>query len=145
LLPSNEEHLAFALREIEMISPRKVLVLGLAFKADTDDLRESPAVPMVESLIGRGYDVKIYDEQIQLDKIIGANRDYVLSRLPHLIDLLVNDPDDAAGDADLIVIAQGNRRFGAIVAGLRAGQDVLDLTGAVRGVATAATYRGLTW
>ena len=145
LLPSNEEHLAFALREIEMISPRKILVLGLAFKADTDDLRESPAVPMVESLIGRGYEVKIYDEQIQLDKIIGANRDYVLSRLPHLIDLLVCDPDDAAGDADLILVAQGNRRFGAIIAELRAGQDVLDLTGAARGVATAATYRGLTW
>lgn len=145
LLPSNEEHLAFALREIEMMAPRRICVLGLAFKADTDDLRESPAVPLVESLIGRGYDVRIFDEQIQLDKLIGANREYVLKRLPHLVDLLVSSDVEATAGADLIVIAQANRRFKATLGCLSPEQNVLDLAGVARGVDTKASYRGLAW
>lgn len=145
LLPSNEEHLAFALREIESLAPRRISVMGLAFKADTDDLRESPAVPLVEALIGRGYEVSIYDEQIQLDKLVGANREYVLTRLPHLVELLVTDSNDAVKDADLIVIAQANRRFNDTLPSLAESQSVLDLAGTARGVETAATYRGLAW
>lgn len=145
LLPSNEEHLAFALREIEALAPRSISVLGLAFKADTDDLRESPAVPLVEALIGRGYAVTIYDEQIQLDKLVGANREYVLTRLPHLVDLLVTNPVDAVKDSDLVVIAQSNRRFKDTLQLLAAGQTVLDLAGIARGVDTLAEYRGLAW
>lgn len=145
LLPSNEEHLAFALREIENLSPKRICVLGLAFKADTDDLRESPAVPLVEALIGRGYEVRVHDEQIQLDKLVGANREYVLTRLPHVVDLLVNDPANAVDDADLVIIAQANTRFNATVRALRAGQTVLDLAGNARGVTTDAIYRGLAW
>lgn len=145
LLPSNEEHLAFALREIEGLAPKRVCVLGLAFKADTDDLRESPAVPLVEALIGRGYAVRIFDEQIQLDKLVGANREYVLRRLPHLVDLLVTSDAEAVGDADLVVIAQANKRFRTTLAGLSEDQTVLDLAGVGRAATTKATYRGLTW
>lgn len=145
LLPSNEEHLAFALREIEALAPRRISVMGLAFKADTDDLRESPAVPLVEALIGRGYEVCIFDEQIQLDKLVGANREYVLTRLPHLVELLVTNSSEAVRDADLIVIAQANRRFNDTLPLLSEGQSVLDLAGTARGVETAATYRGLAW
>jgi GDP-mannose 6-dehydrogenase len=145
LLPSNEEHLAFALREIEALAPRRITVMGLAFKADTDDLRESPAVPLVEALIGRGYQVRIYDEQIQLDKLVGANREYVLTRLPHLVDLLVTNASEAVLDADLVVIAQANSRFNDTVQSLTKGQAVLDLAGVARGVATEAEYRGLSW
>lgn len=145
LLPSNEEHLAFALREIEGLAPKRVCVLGLAFKADTDDLRESPAVPLVEALIGRGYDVRIFDEQIQLEKLVGANREYVLRRLPHLVDLLVTSDAEAVSDSDLVVIAQANKRFRSTLAGLSENQYVLDLAGVGRGVSTKASYRGLTW
>lgn len=145
LLPSNDEHLAFALREIEGLKPKRVSVLGLAFKADTDDLRESPAVPLVEALIGRGYDVRIYDEQIQLDKLVGANREYVLTRLPHLLELLITNPEDAVKGADLILIAQANKRFGSTLKSLSEEQQVLDLAGVGRGVQTPAMYRGLAW
>lgn len=145
LLPSNEEHLAFALREIDALSPRNICVLGLAFKSDTDDLRESPAVPLVESLIGRGYGVKIFDEQIQISKLVGFNRDYVMTRLPHLVDLMETDAEEAVSEADLIVVAQSNRRFIEILAGLPEGKRVLDLSGVARGVSTRAQYKGLTW
>lgn len=145
LLPSNEEHLAFALREVEKMAPRRISVLGLAFKADTDDLRESPAVPLVEALIGRGYEVRIYDEQIQLDKLVGANRDYVLTRLPHLVDLLITNPADAVKEADLVVIAQANSRFRDTLELLAEGQQVLDLAGVARGTDTNAAYKGLAW
>lgn len=145
LLPSNEEHLAFALREIEAQAPRRICVLGLAFKADTDDLRESPAVPLVEALIGRGYDVRIYDEQIQLEKLVGANRDFVLTRLPHLIDLLVTNDVEAVAGADLVVVAQANKRFGETLSGMSSEQKILDLAGIARGIHTEATYQGLAW
>lgn len=145
LLPSNEEHLAFALREIEVLAPKRVSVLGLAFKADTDDLRESPAVPLVEAMIGRGYDVRIYDEQIQLEKLIGANRDYVLQRLPHLVDLLITSDIEAVEGSDVVIIAQANRRFRSTLAGLSENQIILDLAGIGRGAETKATYRGLAW
>lgn len=145
LLPSNEEHLAFALREIETLSPRRICVLGLAFKADTDDLRESPAVPLVEALIGRGYDVRIFDEQIQLEKLVGANRDFVLTRLPHLIDLLVTNDADAVAGADLVVVAQANARFKHTLSGMSSEQKILDLAGIARGVETEAVYKGLAW
>lgn len=145
LLPSNEEHLAFALREVEDMGPKRVCVLGLAFKADTDDLRESPAVPLVEALIGRGYDVRIFDEQIQLDKLVGANREYVLRRLPHLVDLLVSSDAEAVRGSDLIVIAQANKRFRSTLGGLSKDQRVLDLAGIGLGARTEASYRGLTW
>lgn len=145
LLPSNEEHLAFALREVEALAPKTICVLGLAFKADTDDLRESPAVPLIEALIGRGYDVRIFDEQIQLDKLVGANKEYVLRRLPHLVDLLVNVDTIATDGADLVIIAQANRRFLPALAQLDGNQIVLDLAGVGRGATTQAHYRGLTW
>lgn len=145
LLPSNEEHLAFALREIEKLAPKRIAVLGLAFKADTDDLRESPAVPLVEALIGRGYVVRIFDEQIQLEKLIGANKEYVLRRLPHLVDLMITSDAEAVEDADIVVIAQANRRFRSTVANLAGNHTVLDLAGIARGVETKATYRGLAW
>lgn len=145
LLPSNEEHLAFALREIELLAPKRITVLGLAFKADTDDLRESPAVPLVEAMIGRGYEIRIFDEQIQLEKLIGANRDYVLQRLPHLVDLMITSDVEAVKDADVIVVAQANRRFRSTLAGLSSDQIVLDLAGIGRGAETEATYRGLAW
>lgn len=145
LLPSNEEHLAFALRDIERAEPRRVTVLGLAFKSDTDDLRESPAVPLVEAMIGRGFDVRIYDEQIQLDKLIGANKDFVFKRLPHLVDLLITDLEEALRGSDLIVIAQANRRFNGALESLTHDQRILDLAGTARGIDTAASYKGLTW
>lgn len=145
ILPSNEEHLAFALRAIEALEGRRVLVLGLAFKANTDDLRESPAVPLVEALMGRGYEVSVFDEQVQLDKLVGANRDYVISRLPHIAENFVADPIETAREVEIVIVAQANPRFDQVLATLPASCTVIDLAGASNPGSTAADFRGLTW
>lgn len=145
ILPSNEEHLAFALRQIKHIAPTSVLVLGLAFKAGTDDLRESPAVPLVEALIGRGYEVRIFDEEIQMDKLVGANKSYVETRLPHLVDLLVFSLEEVDFSSDLVVVAQRNPKFIQFLQTLPEGTRVLDLAGLPNVPKLVATYEGLTW
>jgi GDP-mannose 6-dehydrogenase len=145
-MTSNDEHLAFALRRIDGYDPERILVLGLAFKAGTDDLRESPSVPLVESLLGRGHQVRIYDECVQMHRLVGANRDYVQRRLPHLIDLLENQlSDNLAGWPDLVVICQSSPTFLPFLHQLGPDVQVLDLTGVADRSRLAAGYAGLTW
>ncbi len=144
ILPSNDEHLAFALRQIEKVAPTTILVLGLAFKSGTDDLRESPAVPLVEALIGRGYQVRIFDEEIQMDKLVGANLRYVETRLPHLVDLLLPTIDAHTG-SDLVVVAQRNSKFVPFLETLGGDIRILDLAGLPNVPELAASYAGLTW
>lgn len=147
ILPSNDEHLAFALRRICDLPGRRVLVLGLAFKAGTDDLRESPAVPLVEALMGRGYHVRVFDEEVQLGKLVGANRSYLLSRLPHIAENLVTDPIEAVrdGELDIVVVAQPNPRFASVLEQVPESIRVIDLAGAQTRRDHSANYLGLTW
>jgi GDP-mannose 6-dehydrogenase len=91
LIPSNQAHLNYALQLITKGGRRPVGLVGLAFKAGTDDLRESPLVALVEQLIGRGFPVKIYDANVELSRIFGANRRYIESEIPHIEKLLTND------------------------------------------------------
>lgn len=84
ILPSNEAHIQRAFRRVQQSGYRKIGIYGLAFKPNTDDLRESPGVALIESLIGKGYDVKVYDPHIQLDAIYGSNQAFLLSALPHI-------------------------------------------------------------
>ena len=84
----------------------KLGVVGLAFKENTDDLRESPVVTMLEQLIGKGRDLRVYDPHIQMDQIYGSNRDYILNAIPHIGKLLTAGFDELAGWADRLVITQ---------------------------------------
>ncbi len=83
---------------------RTVALLGLSFKADTDDLRESPSVELAERLLGKGYDLRIYDPVVHPARLIGANLRHVQAKLPHLQKLLAADPADALGGADIAII-----------------------------------------
>lgn len=145
IIPSNDEHQAYALRHVESLSPKSVLLLGLAFKAGTDDLRESPSVPLAEALLGRGYRLEVFDEEIQVSKLVGANQAYVEARLPHIKDLLVSDLASVTGH-DLVIVAQPNRRFLPFLNSLPSTTTVLDLAGFASGqVDMRARYLGLTW
>ncbi|HET9138535.1 nucleotide sugar dehydrogenase [Actinophytocola sp.] len=104
ILPSNEEHLKRAFELVAATGKRKVGLFGLSFKPGTDDLRESPLVELAERLIGKGYKVRIYDANVQLSRLMGANRDYIESRLPHLGDLLSSSVDDVLAHAEVCVI-----------------------------------------
>lgn len=105
-MPSNREHLQRAADAIIDLPPCRVGVVGLAFKENTDDLRESPVVALLEQLIGKGRDVRVFDPHIQLDSIYGANRAFVLNVIPHIGRLLQRSLDDVLNWAEYLVIAQ---------------------------------------
>jgi GDP-mannose 6-dehydrogenase len=104
ILPSNEAHLRRALKLVQETGHRAIGVLGLSFKAGTDDLRESPLVIFVETLLGRGYHIKIYDPNVLLSQLRGRNLAYVERHLPHLAALLVDGPQKLYDHASLLVI-----------------------------------------
>jgi GDP-mannose 6-dehydrogenase len=104
VLPSNEEHLKRAFEFIAATGRRRIGLFGLSFKPGTDDLRESPLVELAERLLGKGYDLRIYDANVTLSRLMGANREYIEGRLPHLGELLSNSVSDVMGHAEVCVI-----------------------------------------
>ncbi len=106
VLPSNEAHISRAFHRIMETGSRKIGVYGLSFKPDTDDLRESPGVALIERLIGKGIDIKVFDPYIQLDAIYGSNLAFVLSLLPHIGRSMEKSLESILGWAELIVVTQ---------------------------------------
>jgi GDP-mannose 6-dehydrogenase len=104
VLPSNEEHLRRAFELVAATARRKVSLFGLSFKAGTDDLRESPLVELAERLLGKGYDVRIYDANVSLSRLIGTNRKYIEERLPHLGDLLSASVAEVMEHAEVCIV-----------------------------------------
>jgi GDP-mannose 6-dehydrogenase len=105
-LPSNEQHLQRAIEAVLDLPAKRIGVVGLAFKENTDDLRESPVVTLLEQLIGKGRDVKVFDPHIRLDEIYGTNRNFILESIPHIGRLLVSNIDQILIWADQLVLAQ---------------------------------------
>jgi GDP-mannose 6-dehydrogenase len=105
-LPSNQEHLRRAIDDVLELGYRRLGVIGLAFKENTDDLRESPVVALLEQLIGKGRDVRVFDPHIQLESIYGSNRNFILQQIPHIGRLLDARVEDTLAWAENIVIAQ---------------------------------------
>jgi GDP-mannose 6-dehydrogenase len=134
-LPSNERHLDRAVESV-MALPGRIGVIGLAFKEDTDDLRESPVVTMIERMIGKGREVRIYDPHIQMDKIYGSNRNFILNAIPHIGRLLDSDIETLLHWAEHLVIAQ--KLDARLTQHIReSGLPMLDLVGNVPGARAA--------
>ena len=106
VLPSNEAHISRAFQRVTESKARKVGVFGLSFKPNTDDLRESPGVALIERIIGKGYDVKIYDPYIQLDAIYGSNQEFLLKALPHIGRSMEKKLESVLAWAEVIVVTQ---------------------------------------
>ena len=106
VLPSNHEHLQRGVDAVLSLPASRIGIFGLAFKENTDDLRESPVVSLIEHLIGKGRELRVFDPRIRLDQIYGANRTFVLSAVPHIEKLLVRDLDSLLGWAEHLVLAQ---------------------------------------
>jgi GDP-mannose 6-dehydrogenase len=105
-MPSNEQHLKRAVDAILDLPSERIGVIGLAFKEDTDDLRESPAVMLLEQLIGKGREVRVFDPRIRLDAIYGSNRNFIVETIPHIGRLLTENLDQVLGWADHLVLVQ---------------------------------------
>jgi GDP-mannose 6-dehydrogenase len=104
VLPSNERHLQRTIDDIVASGRRRVGLVGLSFKPGTDDLRESPLVELAERLLGKGFELKIYDPVVSLSQLVGANREYVEEHLPHLSRLLSDDLGDVLRGSELCVL-----------------------------------------
>jgi GDP-mannose 6-dehydrogenase len=147
LLVSNEVHLRRAVDVVVADRRRKVGIFGLAFKSGTDDLRESPMVELAERLIGKGLDVKIYDANVILSRLMGANRSFIDERLPHIGELLTEDIDAVLEHGEVLIV--GSRTPEVVDAVDRAGSDqlIIDLVrlptaGQLRG---SPNYHGICW
>src|SRR4030067_279875 len=104
---------------------RRGALLGLSFKAGPDDLRESPLVELVERLLGKGYELRIYDRNVSLASLVGANRDYIPNRIPHISNLMVESMDEVLAFGETLVIGNGAAEFQGVVERLRPGQGVV--------------------
>jgi GDP-mannose 6-dehydrogenase len=145
ILPSNAQQLERAFQLVADAGARQVGVLGLAFKAGTDDLRESPMVEVVERLIGKGYDVRIYDANVNLAKLVGANKSYILDQIPHISDLMVSSVDEVVDHARTLVIGNDDPAFRAVAERPRPGQRIVDLVRVVDRRSDGSGYDGICW
>jgi GDP-mannose 6-dehydrogenase len=145
ILPSNDEQIERGIRAVIEKGTKKVGILGFSFKAGTDDLRESPMVELVERLIGKGYDLRIYDTNVRLASIHGANRDYILNHIPHISKLMVDSIVEVLGHADTVVIGNGAPEFRDVPKQLREGQQIVDLVRICDTKSVEGVYEGICW
>jgi GDP-mannose 6-dehydrogenase len=144
LMPSNQRQIEKAIDMIVNKNKRKIGILGFAFKAGTDDMRESPIVDVIEYLIGKGYELKLYDKNVNLATLTGANRDYILNHIPHISKLMVGDMQEVLDFAETIVIGNGAEEFKPVPASLKTGQVVVDLVRIVKDK-SGDRYDGICW
>jgi GDP-mannose 6-dehydrogenase len=145
VLNSNQAHLDWLLKMITAKPSRKVGILGLSFKKDTDDLRGSPMVSVAETLLGRGYELHIYDANLNPSRLVGANEAEISRRMPHLAQLLRDTPEEVIAKCDIIVAAQKVAKPEQLKGSVRKDQWVIDVNG-WRDLKTLEwNYEGVCW
>jgi GDP-mannose 6-dehydrogenase len=141
---TNEIQIQRAIKLIYKYNNKKLGFLGLSFKAGTDDLRNSPTVSIIESLLGKGCNIVIYDRNINLAMLTGTNKDYIDSRIPHLSSLLVNDPSKLVKDCDIVIINTKEPEFRELVIGID-DKLIIDFVRLDETLLTKSNYIGINW
>lgn len=144
ILPSNERQVRNGIRLIVDRGNKKIGILGFSFKAGTDDLRESPLVTVIEYLLGKGYALKLYDRNVNLAALTGANQDYILHHIPHIARLMVGSITELTDFAETIVIGNASEEFRGVPDALKPHQSVVDLVRIVPWT-SAGAYDGIGW
>lgn len=145
ILPGNQLQIQRGIKMVTELGKRRVGILGFSFKAGTDDLRESPVVDVIETLIGKGYDLKLYDKNVTLASITGSNRDYILNHIPHISRLMVGSVEDIVSHSEVIVIGNGAAEFKDILSRTRSDQVVIDLVRIGSARSEPGRYEGICW
>jgi len=145
ILPSNRRQIVKAFDMIVGLGRKRIGVIGLSFKEGTDDLRESPMVQLVEMLIGKGYQLKIYDPIVRLSSIAGANRRYIKKEIPHIASLMTSSLPGLLRDAELVVLGQDSAEWRDQAHRVRPDQVVVDLVRTRARKRIKGVYRGLCW
>lgn len=144
IMRSNVAQVQNAFDIIASHDKRKVALLGLSFKAGTDDLRESPLVELAEMLIGKGFDLSIYDSNVEYARVHGANKDYIESKIPHVSSLLNSDFNEVVDNSDIIVLGNRDERFRPLAQHAPEGKQVVDLVGFMKHTSNGTT-EGICW
>jgi len=146
ILESNRLQIQHALDQVMDSGKKRIGLLGFSFKAGTDDLRESPIVILAEALLGKGYHLRIYDKNVSIARLVGANKEYINEQIPHLSSLLCETIDEVLDNSDVIVVGNGAPEFSDALKQTRGDQLVVDLV-RVKTDRTQipAKYEGICW
>jgi GDP-mannose 6-dehydrogenase len=144
ILPSNRLQVERALEMVVKTGKKRIGVLGFSFKAGTDDLRESPMVTLIEALIGKGYQLSIYDRDVSLAKLFGANKEYIEREIPHISQLMQTSIDQVVNEAEVVLIGNKSDEFKQINSRVRADQVTIDLV-RLSNETSSDSYQGICW
>lgn len=145
LLDSNEAHIKRAYDMIARDGRKKVALFGLAFKPGTDDMRDSPLVALAERLLGKGFELVIFDRFVKISRLLGKNKEFIEREIPHLERLLAESPEDALRDAEVIVIGHADAEARAAIVAQANGRRIVDLSGYAELRDAGADYEGICW
>jgi len=144
VIRSNRGMIERAVDMIESYGEKRVGLLGLSFKAGTDDLRESPLVQLAEALLGKGYQLSIFDRNVEYARVHGANKEYINSRIPHVSSLLKSNLQDVVDGADVMVVGNKDRQFEQVLNNLPESKIAVDLVGFMQTTSNGAA-QGIGW
>ena len=144
ILASNRLQIERGVDMVLQTGKKRIGVLGFSFKAGTDDLRESPMVTLIETLIGKGLYLSIYDRDVSLAKLFGANKDYIEREIPHISQLMRGSVDEVLDECDVIVIGNKATEFRSIESRINANQTVVDLV-RISDRTSDGSYEGICW
>jgi GDP-mannose 6-dehydrogenase len=144
VLDSNRQQIERAVEMVLATGRKNIGVLGLSFKAGTDDLRESPMVTLIETLIGKGLKLAICDRDVELARLFGANREYIEREIPHISSLLKKEPQEVIEGAEVVIIGKNDAEFRGLKEKLNGGRIVIDLVRLLDD-AEPSGYQGLCW
>jgi GDP-mannose 6-dehydrogenase len=145
ILPSNEMQVNRGVQLIVEKGHKQVGILGFSFKSGTDDLRESPVIEVIERLLGKGFELRIYDKNVNIASLVGANRDFILNRIPHISKLMVPNIDEVLQFAKTIVIGNKDPDFQTVLDNLHDGQSIVDFVRITDRRSDHSTYDGICW
>lgn len=146
LMRSNQDHIRRAIDMVLSHNKRRIGILGISFKSNTDDLRESPMVDVVETLLGKGYDLRIYDRNVHLAKLFGTNKEYINKRIPHISNLMVENIGDVLEHSELLIIGNNNEEFADIIKQLNDQYIIIDLVRIIDDTKSVkSNYHGICW
>lgn len=141
---SNLKQIENALKVIMSKNKRKIGILGLSFKAGTDDLRNSPIVEVVERLLGKGFSINVYDKNVKISELTGTNKDYIEMKIPHLQEFITDNLGDVVNSSEVLVIVNKESEFENILNDNK-GKIVIDLVRAWDSIKYDGAYEGLSW
>lgn len=146
ILDSNENQVKMGIKLITKTKKKKIGIFGFSFKPGTDDLRESPMVELIETLLGKGYKISIYDKNVSIAKIFGANKQYIEKEIPHISSLMSSSIKKVLSDSEVLVIGNNSEEFKKIPELIREDQIIIDLARIVDGKnGTKSKYEGICW